>query len=488
MDFNVSRPKIFAFFISIITVFFACTKITNTDIGSGLIPPVDGVNTKDTVLNIITKNKAFDTVSVGFSDDHVLGFINDPVFGKTTASINFQVEPPSAPLTFGVSKDSLMFDSVVLSLHYTGVWGDSMSHLTLHVFEMDPENKFTVDSSYNNTISFEKGTELTEGFKSDVNIITLNDPDTLATYNEDATNQLRIRLNAAFGEKLLTQFDATNAYQNDSTFNTYFRGFIVEPEQQGNALIKINLSDTSTRLSLYYHYINTSGTLDTAVRRFSPTALNSATSNTIIRNYQGSSIPNYIPSNTNAQDSLIYIQTSPGTFATLNIPGLSGLQNMIVHRAEILMQQVPDIAGMSDGNFTSPNLFVSAYDPDSMRRFAIPYDVIFSSGTISNLTTFGVYPIKKTDRLSGQSVSNYSFDISRYVQGVVTRKDTAYNLVLWAPYNAYISDNLTDLRLNYVFPIASPALNPVAIGRVRLGGGNNAQYKMRLHIVYSAVQ
>ena len=71
MNFIESRLTKFIFFSSLLLAFFACTKITNTDIGSGLIPPVDGVNTKDTVIDVITKNQSFDTVAVGFSDDHV---------------------------------------------------------------------------------------------------------------------------------------------------------------------------------------------------------------------------------------------------------------------------------------------------------------------------------------------------------------------------------------------------------------------------------
>ena len=72
---------------------------------------------------------------------------------------------------------------------------------------------------------------------------------------------------------------------------------------------------------------------------------------------------------------------------------MDSLPNVIVHRAEILMQQVPDIG--SDQYFTAPNLFLAA--EDSGRRMAVPNDLIFSSGAFTNLTSFGVLPIKKTD-------------------------------------------------------------------------------------------
>jgi hypothetical protein len=383
---------------------------------------------------------------------------------------------PNANFSFGVDKNTLVFDSVILSLRYKGVWGDSMQPLAIHVYEMDPENKFSVDSAYNNTVNFEKGNELTLNNKESVFPYKLNDPDTIKEFNEDATNQLRIHLSESFGNRLLHNYDSSNAYKNDSTFHNYVRGFIVEAEQQGSALLQLNLSDTSTRLSLYYHYKNSSGDTDTSVRRFPTNALSCASSNTITRNYQGTDIPKYFPANANAEDDLIYIQTSPGTYAKLTIPGLKELQNMTIHRAEILMQQVPDA---SDQFFTAPNLFLAAYSQDSARRFAVPNDLIFSGGTFANLTAFGVLPIKK------DGSSSYSFDVSRYTQGIVSHSNSAYDLILWAPYNAYIHDSLAD---PYLYPISTPALNSVAIGRVRLGGGNNSNYKMRLHIVYSPVQ
>ena len=464
----------FSFFLLFATLFFSCTKIVTTDIGSGLIPPVDGVTTKDTVLDVFTKNSGFDTVSVGISDNHALGYVNDPVFGTTKASVNFQVEPPTTPLSFGFPRDSIVLDSVVLCLSYKSAWGDTLSSLPLklHVYTMDPEEVFKIDSSYNNLKIFEKSQEITL-FKTAkvVDISALNDIDTTAYYKEVATNQVRIQLNNSFGQQLI-DYDSATVYQSDSTFNNYLRGLIVEPDETGQALIYVNLIDTATHLSLYYH---TKDLKDTATKRFSPSVLSSASSNTILRNYQASPIPSYVASADTNQD-LVFMQTTPGTYATLRIPGVERLSNRIIHRAEILMYQVPDA---NEQFLTPPNLFLAAYSSDSMRRIAIPYDISFQSdGSISNLAAFGVLPKHK----SGSSEAYYSFDITRYVQSIVTKQNKLHNLILFAPYNQYIYPSETII---YPVLISSPGLNSVATGRVLLGGGNNSQYKMRLHIVYS---
>lgn len=465
---------IFLFF----TLLFSCTKILTTDIGSGLIPPVDGVNTKDTIIEVITKNTGFDTASVGISENNVLGYVNDPVFGTTKASLNFQIAPAFTPFKFTVSKDSIFLDSVVLCLKYSGVWGDSLEHQKFHVYNIDPEEVFSSDSFYRSTKTFEKGQELTEfNTAKEIDITRLNDIDTTAFYREPATSQIRIRLNNSFGQQLIDY--NSSVYTSDSTFYTYLRGLIVEPEATGEALLLVNLLDTSTHLSLYYRRLNTTGKFDTITTRYSPNVLSSASANSIIRNYQGTQIPAYFSGDPNANDDLLFLQTTPGTYSTLKIPGVLAMPNVIVHRAEILMYQVPDIGG-DDDVLKAPNLFLSAYSKDSNRRFAIPYDVVYFGGTINNLTQFGITP--RTETVSGTAITTYTFDISRYVQNVITRNDSLYDMVLQAPYSQYI---FPVLSAGFAFPISTPPINPVAAGRVRLGGGSNSQYRMKLHIVYS---
>jgi hypothetical protein len=349
---------------------------------------------------------------------------------------------------------------------------------------MDPENLFVNDSIYSNKKTFEKGIEVTESNTAKtIYPYTLNDIDTTAG-GEIATGQARIRLNNSFAEQLVG-YDSALVYQNDSTFYTALRGLIVEPEQTGNALLLISLTDTSTHLSVYYHSSDTSDKVKYN-RRFSPNTLTSASSNTILRNYQGTQIPAYVGASTTNAD-LIFMQTSPGIYAKIKTPGLASLSNRIVHRAELLMYQVPDVSNSeNDKQFNAPNLFLAAMGVDSTTpiRFAIPNDIIISNSAIANLTQFGVAPLNRTDPVSGLPQQYYSFDITRYVQGVVTKEDSVFDLVLYAPYNEYI---FTDDTKTYYVPISSPALNNIGIGRVRLGGGSNAQYKMRLHIVYSDI-
>jgi hypothetical protein len=100
----------------------------------------------------------------------------------------------------------------------------------------------------------------------------------------------------------------------------------------------------------------------------------------------------------------------------------------------------------------------------------------------------GGYITYKTDQGYDQ-VAAYSFNISRYVQGIATRSDTAFNLILTAPTNdsIYYSAAYPNTATRTTYFLTPSYTNNVANGRVRLGGGTNVRFRMRLRIVYSKI-
>lgn len=492
-----------AFCSSLIILFAACTKISSTDIGTGLIPAVDSVLTKDTVITVYAKNAGDSTIRPSISQNHVVGYVDDPLFGTTDARINFQLSLPSSNLYFGSSKGNLFFDSVVLVLSYNGAWGDSTRPVTLHVNEIDNNQPFLPDSSlinaytgttvrYNNTDVFAASSSLTD-IPTTVYPTTLDD--SIHVFKDSGINMIRIKLNDAFGKRLLLDYDSSNAYKSDSTFHNYLKGLQVYADPSNNALLKIGLTDENTKLALYYHYHpqdSASAVMDTTVTYFTVNASSSAHSNYILRNRQNAPVSAYLPPNGNPNsknDDLVFIQAGPGTYATITIDslGLVNMPNYIIHRAELLMEQAED---PSDLYFTPPNLFLLAKDDTS--RFAIPgfdttnngtADAVFSSSYLANYSEFGGIPKKNTT-----NNSLYAFDISQYVQGIITKHNRLHPLVLYAPYNEVF-------KLYEWLPyatahgyVSSLPTNEAGCGRVRLYGGDGDLtniHRMRLHIVYS---
>ncbi len=489
-----STAIFFSFIIASFLLFSACTKIVTTTVGNG-IPP-DGVNTKDTTLDVITKNAGDSIISVSLGIDHTMGYMNDPIFGKTTANINAQFKPVVYPVLFERPKDQLVYDSMVLVLGYQSFTGDSTLPLSFRVYEIKNDFDFK-DSLYSSKFEVPRQQEVTDGgVPKTIDIRRLND--SIYPFGEAARGQIRIKLSASFGQKFLNTFDTFGAYKNDSMYNVAFKGLQVAAEQTGNALIRVNLLDTNSKMALYYHYTDTTGKVDTAVRYFRSGTFNGASSNYIVRDRSlPAPIGYYYPPTSDTEDSVIYIQAGPGTYATIQIPGLATLPNMIIHRAELIMEQVPDVVTNSDTLYNPPNLFLLAKG-DSTFWFNIPgfdnpgdvynptSDAIFSStsGVLMNYADFGGLPKNMIDPLTGKTIATYNFSLTRYVQGIVTNHNPRYTLILYAPFNETI--RISEQQPVYRSISATPLSYP-GVGRVRVGGGNNSQYRMRLHIVYTEI-
>jgi hypothetical protein len=465
-----------------------CTKIDTTDIGGNLIPVVDNVNTFATELEVIANNydslittptSQNECAVIDRTDENILGYIgNDPYFGKTTASIFFQVLPPFIKFQWPVAKDSLFIDSVVLVLSYKKTYGDTIAMQRVNVQQVNAtHNTFRPDSFYTSCNNF-TGTGPLLGFREyQPRVLT----DSQRLFKERANNQLRIKLDNTFGRQLLDQ-DTTGAFKTDSAFKAFFRGFALTPGTIGNAISYFNLGDTNTKLAIYYKYTRrVTGGRDTAVTYFR-LANTGATANKIVRDHTGGQILNHL--NPATPDSVIFLQTTPGTYALLKIPGLKTLSNRIIHRAELIVDQHSPTP--SDAIFPPPEfLFLDVKDTGVNRYRAVPCDFNMFSGS-PNISSFGGFKTSARDPF-GNLITRYIFNLSRYTQNVVTKQQMDYTFRLSAPYNAFLSgypSGYVDQCGQFIQPY-NFGLNQTAFGRVKVGGGSSAHYKMKLRIIYS---
>lgn len=470
----------------------ACTRITSTDLGGGLIPPIDGVITQDTILDVITDNfDDADTVRVYKADNHVVGAItNDPMFGKTTASMFFELKPSAYPFFIPGNKDSVKIDSAVLILSFFGSYGDSTQPITLNVSEISQSTRLDIARAYPvnypNAQPVAIGAPLAPPATFDIRRLG----DSVNNRYENARGQVRIRLNANVAKRFIKDYDSTNAYQSDSAFRTYFAGFAVTANNTAptNALLRISLADSNTKFALYYSSSSTGATQrDTSVSYFRFSTSTSGNANFVQRDRSGSEAARHLTT-TSSPDSLVYVQTAPGTYVRIRIPGLQGLSNRIIHRAELITEQVPDDATINtlEKQMLPPRyLLLSVYDSVNKLKRNVPNDYeITTSGP--NIGTFGGYLTYKS-LFNYDAVAAYTFNVSRYVQGIVTRKDTSFTLRLSAPTNDSIQYKTPypDLTPRYTSYLAPSVGNDVADGRIRLGGGTHSRFRMRLRVIFS---
>lgn len=498
------QKRILPLAITAITFFsifgWNCTKLDTTSIGSDLLV-VDNVNTFDTILNINSTQGFFnDSTYISKYDDYTVGSIsNDPLFGTTQASIFMQLKPPFYPYYFGGYKDTLVaYDSVVLCLKYKGFWGDSLLPVNLKVYEVN-DAQFR-DSAYKeNTTAYQPtiGNFLTQ---ANIDVRTLGNYVKFNNGRDSVIYQIRIKLPNAWGQALYNRDStknggANNAFYKDSIYRRFYNGLAVVGGGGGNGLIYIGLADTATKIEMHFKRKN-GGKIDSVYSslRLNPSidpnqfnAPVSNTSNYIKRNRGGFPVSNQ-PAGTTEH----YIQTAPGTYVNLKIPGLAGLSNRIIHRAEIIIEQIPSDPVL-DEKLSVPNFLyldlkdsgtvdkwkpiyydlntTKLYDPDF--KSAIPY----WPGDI-DYQYFGGYRGTKTGPF-GNQIKYYSFNISRYVQHVVTKQLPVYDMRVYAPFNINYAQH------SVVF---IPYGNNIAYGRVKIGSGTNPNYRLRLRIVYSKIK
>jgi Domain of unknown function (DUF4270) len=483
--------------ITILILLFSCKKINEaTTLGGDLIPAVDNITTFDTTLEVEAYNGIFtlagpDTDSIRLSgrQANFLGNItNDPLFGTSTATIFTQLKPSLFRFSYGFSSpDSLVgLDSVVLVLKYINTFGDSTIPQSVNIYEIDPSasNNFRYDSSYlirENHITY-------TGLLGNGTYTPKDLDDSIHLFKDSASHQLRIKLDDTFGQRLLA-YDSlstgtNNAYYSDSLFNTFFKGFAIVPGGTGNALIGINLG--TSKLSVYYKYKH--GVLDTAVKDFVFTAA-SASANYIQRDYSGSQLATY--SGVTAPHDFVFIQTQPGTFASVKIPGLGSLNNRIIHRAELLVEQAYN--DPLDDKLTVPSkLFLDYYDSLTGKYTVSKYDfsATYTSGSAYSFdaTSYGMNGKKGTDG-AGNAITKWSFNLSRWVQNIVSGKEKYYPLRLYAPFESHLEFTGKINFTNGDVPLYP--INPaVAVGRVRLYGGDASKTnpkRMRFRIIYSKI-
>jgi hypothetical protein len=478
--FSLAFVLLSGFFI----LLFSCKKINEaTELGGDLIPAVDNVTTFETSLTAFTKNSiltAFiknDTAHRVFYGDQVaLGDIVDPEFGHVHANFCFTV---SAPLyksyPFLPRKDTThTIDSVVLSLRYSGAYGDTLTNgtQTVKVYEIpytSPASSLNEDSLYRYSDPASDFTGTQVGSKI-YTITRLRDSSEVIVPGDTfkVANVVRIKLDNSIGTKLanMDTSSAGGGYYNDSIFKTQFNGLAIKADNGGNALAYFNLGDTATKLIVYYKYKTGNNKDTTGIVQY--THASNGQSNYV--NVQPGS--NWATALNNPAADKIYIQSSPsGSYTSIAIPDLSTFGNKVIHRAEIIATKVPSA---SDNVFTPPTrLFLDIIRHKADSSLLLEKDLIIGSDGSIGYEIFG-----------GTIKNNlYRFNITRYVQGIVTRHERNDTLRLWAPLRTF---EYSTLAGGY-FPNPIPVNPRVAEGRVVLGGGTypDQNTRLRLRIVYS---
>ncbi|MFM7672771.1 MAG: DUF4270 family protein [Bacteroidota bacterium] len=472
---SFSSRLLFLLGLPMIFFFSACTRINeSTQLGGDLIPPVDNINTFEAFLPAEADNQLMtDSTKVYFTDDLAIGNISDPEFGGTHADAYFNISHPNYFIYPYYNRDSVGVDSVVLSLSYQGSYGDTNSNLTLRVFEISQTVGFNDTTLYKynqpdfTTVGSELGNKTFQVKRLTDSVQFLRKRDT-----SKIANAIRIPIDPAFGRRLVgydTSNTANGGYRNDSIFKKLLRGFAIKADYSGNALVYINPTDViKSKLTVYFRYTKNGITDTTQADYFHSTGGQA----NLVRRTAGGNWLSYLNNGLPADDK-VFLPATPGSMARIRIPALDTFRNVVVHRAELIAAPLPSTQG---GTFPYPlALFMDRISPNGDTAYTFDNDMLISNNFTSfsyDIATFGGK--LKTD-------STYRFNLTRYVQSLVTQRLRNDTLRIYVPIRAFLySPNYRARNQMYI-------TDRVAYGRIVLAGGNfpDATKRMRLRLVYS---
>lgn len=397
--------KTLSFIFLIIVVFLSSCKKEEDLIGLDVQPEDNRLSSNYTdTVTVIAYSQWDDSITTNRFDANLLGSIYNPVFGITTASFYTQVRLPGDNVTFGASP---VADSLVFSLAYKGVYGDSTDPVHLTIYEV--LKKMYVDSSY---YSYQKlpvdQSPLAE---------TTFTPDTKDSITVDGVKyppHLRIKItNQSFINKIIAASGTSQLSDNDN-FSNFIKGFYFScgMNLKGGSIIYFNLESTLTKLTMYYHNSinNDSLKYDFVINEKTARYNHFEHYN---YNYSSSDFrKQLIEKDTAKGKDLLYLQATAGVKIKLYFPHLMDLvknKKIAVNEASLLISQ---------NDYATDNIapaIIGVFKLDEKRNMlALTADMALGNNY------FGGYYTNKT----------YKFRITNYIQSILNGKEIQRGLAM----------------------------------------------------------
>ncbi|MDX2069952.1 MAG: DUF4270 family protein [Haliscomenobacter sp.] len=396
--------------LSLATV-FSCTNPIDT--GSDLLDE-DLVNIQavDT-FKIITTAVPGDSLLVysiptnsssGFISRYFLGKMNDPIMGLTDVAIQTQLVP-AVQIHPGLG---ITVDSMVLVLPYStaNIYGDKAQRYDLEIREL--ADSFALDKNYYSNQKLPVSAEVLQAQSFAVNFdsIKIKEYSSSTGTETKVPPQLRIRLNNTKFQTKLLGID-TAVYKNRVKFIKEFYGLQLNATNLGKALAAFDLS--STRAGLYLYYKTAAGTATEYRYVFGFVAANS-----ISRDRGTSLLGKYLAGEPNQE--YILLQGQEGANSKFSIPSLKNLKNVIINKAELVLN-VANVPGDESVFFTPSPRILAMYRNDKGQLTVV--EDFNNASQAGNLDPFygGAY-VSGTNNEPG----SYTINLSAHVQNMIKGK------------------------------------------------------------------
>ncbi len=400
-------------------------------VGLDLLPTGDLVNVKNlTETNI----KAYAVTDGHQRTDktayNLLGTLNDPIFGKTTADFACQFRLSYFP---DFSKDAQP-DSIVLYLYYKQLYGDTTTQQHFRVYELGSDlsynSKYYQDENLKGYAKPEILADYSYTPKFKLDSLTNYYGSTKAKPKDTVYQKIAIKLDLSLANYLMSA-DSLKLSDND-LFVKYFKGLYVEASElnSGGSIMKINttphqytvgqqtISEHGSYLVLHYH----NSEKDSLYYSYGITKNSAARVSHFVHDYSTTSFSSSLNADI-SQENLIYLQPTGGLRAKIMIPDLGYWSKMnpellndkdttklVINRAQLVFTIDPEY--IDTVTFLPPErLLLAAIGPGKSKVFPDQDSIYYLSDYTFSPAYFGGY--------YNSSDHTYRFNIAKHMDDLL---------------------------------------------------------------------
>lgn len=426
-------------FALLLVIVFSCTKDLS-EIGLDLVSPSELINLgySDTT-SIHAFSIREDSVRTANLSYALIGSMIDPVFGTTQAEWYSQIRLAKEPTTFG---EYPVLDSAFLILPYSSAYGDTLSNMTIRLYELTEDIIDSVHVYSNHTVAYDH--------QNPLGSLTFTPRPNDSAYYAGSTQApaIRIPLNSRFATRVL-HADTSVLTTNDE-FLEYFKGIalIADPVQATGkgSIIKMKIAAGSSKIEMYYH-----NETDTSTYNFGINSDCARFNHYDHDGYSGASpmLTAQLDGDTLLGEQFLFLQAMGGVRVKLQFPNLLqwvDKEKVVINDAQLILTNA-----IPSTTFTPPA--------------ALSLYPVADDGTL--------YPYQLPDADEGSSyfdgtydetTGTYRFRISMYIQQILNGSRNNNGLFLIIPGASLTSDRLV------------------------LNGFSSAKDGLRLYIKYTIVK
>ncbi len=441
------------FFVSII-ILFSCKKNSNKTLIDNTLPESDIPNASyvDT-FSVLLKTQKIDSIRIYNDGFKYLGSNQDPVFGRTDAELYTHFSLPNNITNVAFPSDAVVDSAKIILVFTENFVGDTTTPLYYQTYLLT-ESMNTSQTYYSNkTFQY--------------NAIPLSDMIT-KPIKLSGFKVIQIPVYKGFAQSIISN---PQYIIDNNTFQSTYKGLYIttktstlNPSNLQGALMKVDLSNTVSGFYVYYHTGNPPALKESKVYQFTFNNSASVRMNHIIYDYASGSnvyLYNQLNGNNFSAAQNVFVKGLNGTRVFVDFPffkNLKTLGNFSINRAEFEIKV--DASFNTNAGLYNPPAAMSLLALDSLGN------EIFTIDQYNSANSFISY-----DGQYNSSTKSHRFNISRYLQHVLTGKIKHYGMVLVA----------TDPNITLT------ARKDFFASRVVLGGYNHPTLKPKLKLYLTSI-